>query len=284
MSREVRLNHLLVDEALRIGPFLGSLVQCVVDLEPIGILLGRLLKLLPKEDVVLADIGIQQAERGGAVLGIGQDGMDDLKAGRNAGTAGDQAKVLGGTGLERLPHLLDGEVALAEVGQVALGSLHLNAVPNAERIEMLTHLATLGELGMDSGLVDFDHKGDRPRRLVSGHRGVAALVALPAGVRKAEGNVLSNGQSQSRGGALQCKCKPTSIVTDDLLLNELELLELIGLHGRFGTAQDKTLECDGKSHSKEGREQCHDDSLRFAGERGLHCALYSNSGHDAVET
>mmetsp|Transcript_12523 Transcript_12523/g.25879 ORF Transcript_12523/g.25879 Transcript_12523/m.25879 type:complete len:224 (-) Transcript_12523:96-767(-) len=205
--------------------------------------------------------------------------MNNLEAGSDAGTTSNETKVIGMAALQRFAHLLDGEVASSKVRQMTLGSLHLNAVTNAKRIEMLTHFASIGELGVDAGLVYFDNKCNGTGSLVASYRGVTALMRLTSRIGEAQGNVLSNGKAQSSGGRLQTKGETASVVTNNFLLDQLKVLEFVGLHGRFAAAEDIPLECDCQCYGKDSGKQCQHDSLWLSRERRLHRCLYSCGRH-----
>jgi len=98
----------------------------------------------------------------------------------------------------------------------------------------MTHLTTIGELGMNVGLVDLDDKGDLAEGFITGDGSVGSLDALAIGTDEFEGYVLPDGKAEFGGGSLEAKGEATRIVTEAFLLDELEGLEFLGVHCWFG--------------------------------------------------
>merc|ERR1719276_444467 len=98
--------------------------------------------------------------------------------------------------LKRFPHQFHSKFASSKVFQMTLGSLHLNCIANAERIQMLTHLTTVGEFGVYSSLVYLDNKGYFSRCFVASDGRIAPLVSLPRFILKPQRNMLPNRQAK----------------------------------------------------------------------------------------
>ena len=113
-----------------------------------------------------------------------------------------------------------------------LGTPHIHGISNGETVEVLTQLTTIGEFGVDIGLVNLDDKGDLAEGLIARDGSVGSLdaLAIGTGTGEFEGYVLPDGKAEFGGGSLEGKGEATRVVTDALLLDELEGLEFLGVH------------------------------------------------------
>ena len=143
-------------------------IQGIPEFELVWVLLLVALQLLPDENVSLRLVGIQQGQFG-VVIGVGKDRGDDLQHGRDAGAAGNHGDPLHprvlGVGLLVLP---DGEVAAALVDEESVGAPEVDAVADVHRLQVLSHLAAVWELGVDVLEVHLDDEVHVSELVVAG--------------------------------------------------------------------------------------------------------------------
>lgn len=90
--RQDRLQEFLGHVAFATGPLLGRLVEKVECLKTLRVGVLQVLELLLQEDVLLADVSVDKGNLG-LVVGVLEDGADQLVHGRDTGTTGDQGNV-----------------------------------------------------------------------------------------------------------------------------------------------------------------------------------------------
>jgi len=94
---EVSLNLVLGNEAHATGPYRRGIVEDVKQLEAAAVRAGKGIELLPHQDVLLVDVGVDEAD-GGTVGGVFEDGAEDLVHWGNAAAARDHANGRGEPG------------------------------------------------------------------------------------------------------------------------------------------------------------------------------------------
>lgn len=160
----------------------------------------------------------------GAVLGVLQNGLQNLAHGCDTRTACNHAEALYGA-LHELLSLLDTEVTVAEVLEAANGALYINGVTNLQPLHVLRELAALWKLGVHIGEVHFNEEVKVTKVVVRGDGGVGALNVLPIDIG-ANVHVLADGKAKALGGVAQLEAENTSIRRHDNFLRKLELTEL----------------------------------------------------------
>lgn len=85
-------DHLLAHESDATSPARRCVVQDVVNVEPALVGLGQLVELLLQQDVLKVDVGVDEIDFLGGVLGVVQDVRDDLVHGCDAGSACEHAE------------------------------------------------------------------------------------------------------------------------------------------------------------------------------------------------
>lgn len=113
---EVLDDVVLGNKANATVPDRGRVVENVKDLEPGSVGIHELLEIVSQEDILLVDIGVNEAD-GGLVQGIFESSTDDLDHGGDASTTGKHADVVRETG---------------EIVEVALGALDTDGVTDFE--------------------------------------------------------------------------------------------------------------------------------------------------------
>jgi len=207
-------DHIPRNKTNAASPFRGRLVQHVVHAE--ALVLGReRVQVLLEQDVLGRDVGEDEVDLG-PVAGrtSADDGAHDLQHGRDAGAAGDHAKVADHVGL---------------VHEGALGALEADGLADGEAGHVLADVA---------GGVRLDEQVEVARLVVAADRGVGADnllgVAVLLGDGGADGDVLADGEAEYRVRGRQVEAVDGDIVGDDGLFLEFEFLEDVWLEDLFG--------------------------------------------------
>lgn len=87
------LQQLLGDEAAAADPVLGRLVQDIEGAEALGVCVLELVELALQQDILLGDVSEDEGDLG-LIVGVLEDGADELVHGGDAGTAGDEGDVV----------------------------------------------------------------------------------------------------------------------------------------------------------------------------------------------
>jgi hypothetical protein len=115
------------NEANTTIPLRRRVVQDVIDGEAFRVLRGKLVKFLLQEDILMVNVGKDQAKLG-AIRRVLESSTDDLKHGCNTSATSDHTKF---TGKGRA------------IGELALGTLNTNIVTDLEKAEVARNVALL---------------------------------------------------------------------------------------------------------------------------------------------
>lgn len=177
----------------------------------------------PKTKLTL--VGIQQIHLHIRVTRVQENEMQNLQHGSDTRTTSYHDNLTRLAILFWLSKRLDKKLATLAIFHVTLGTLHLNGVSNLQRVQMLTHFATLWEFWVDVGLINLNDQGYFANRAVVGHGSVRSLDHLAVRALESEGNVLTRWQTQDMSFG-QSKGKFSSIMRQNLLSDEWEILKL----------------------------------------------------------
>lgn len=223
--------------------------------------LRELVQVLPKENIVVVDIGVNEADFG-RVAGIAKDSADDLEHGGDTSTASNHAYMFAET---------------RGIDEIALGALEAHNVTDFERghdardISFFVGLAKIrnrsgGEIFWEK---DLDEEVKTPGVIVAADGGVAASdeFAIDLG---GDGDVLANGEAEyvEHAGQLEAvtgrgyetderedrwRDIHGGVGGDDDLLLEGELQPLCGVEGlALGWARQREGACAEKRAYRSG--------------------------------
>mmetsp|Transcript_535 Transcript_535/g.1714 ORF Transcript_535/g.1714 Transcript_535/m.1714 type:complete len:560 (+) Transcript_535:370-2049(+) len=217
---------------------LSQTVHCVPELKAVGVVCRELLQLLPGQDVGGRAIGIEQLHLR-PVLGIAEHGIGNLVARGEPGAAGDHGDPAAAVGLPVVC-----ELPSAQVHELAQRALHVDRVADLHGVQVLRHLAALGEGGVLTGGVNLDQEVHVAQGLVVCHGRVGPhhRLILDAGL---EEHVHACGQAQPRRGRRQAEAEDARVLGHDDLLHQRQLLHLAwvqeggraGLRGGLGRSR-----------------------------------------------
>lgn len=179
--RQQLLHHLLRDKADTSGPALRRAIEDVMNPDTL-VLSHQRIQVFLQENVLRSNVGENEIDLGAIARGAAPDnGADDLQHGRDAGTAGDHAKVTDHVG---------------GVDKGALGTLDADGLADLQRGHVLGDVA--GRVGLDeqvevAGLVVARDRGVGTHNLLGGTVGL-----LDGG---ADGDVLADGQAEDGVGS-----------------------------------------------------------------------------------
>ena len=204
------------------GVALGDPVHRVPDLEAGGEPLDEVVDEVLRQDVVRRLVGEEHLHLG-RVVRVGEDAVRRLVRQGDARAPSDQGHL---RALPRLVH--PGEVALALVLELAERPLHLDRVADLHAVQVLRHLAALGEPGVHVLEVDLDDQVHVAAGEIVGDGRVRPHdhLALVPGLQE---HVLARGQAEHHVLTGQSEAEDASVVVDDNLLDKRDLLELFGL-------------------------------------------------------
>lgn len=209
-SCKLPLNHLFSDKPKRSNPLvgLGVLVENIVDLE-VGVLGCKLVNVVLEKNVLVSNVGKNQAHVG-QVLGVANNGTDDLQHGGNTSSTGNHANVLDHVGL---------------VLETALGALDLDGLVERKIVEVSGNV-TLG-VGLDQklkmALVVF---------IGNGSVGSGDLLTVNVGT---DGNVLANWETKPVSSTGKAKPVNVGVGRNRNLVHERKLGVVLRVEDLFGT-------------------------------------------------
>mmetsp|Transcript_26379 Transcript_26379/g.42262 ORF Transcript_26379/g.42262 Transcript_26379/m.42262 type:complete len:201 (+) Transcript_26379:375-977(+) len=177
----------------------------------------QLLQLLACQDVRRRAVRVEERHLCG-IIRIAQHGAQDLVARRQASAACNHGDALAASGL-----VVPKEVPLALVDELAQWSLHVDGVTNFHGLQVLRHLAALGEGRVHACIVHLHQEIHMPKSLVVRHRGVWPhhSFAVDLGL---EENVHARRQAQAHGLRRQGEAEDARILGHDDLLHQGQLL------------------------------------------------------------
>mmetsp|Transcript_14041 Transcript_14041/g.34308 ORF Transcript_14041/g.34308 Transcript_14041/m.34308 type:complete len:778 (-) Transcript_14041:634-2967(-) len=222
---KVLLDHDVADEAHAVLPLwlpLGHAVDGVVALEPRGVVTCPPVEVLAKQDVGGGLVGIEEHHLS-LVLIVLENLPHHLVRGRDARSPADEPDLLGAPLV-----LAHHELPLAQVREVPKRPLHLDRVADGEAVEVLRHLAPVGEARVHVGEVDLDDE------LEVAHVVVAARGRVGAHARRAvdvgdDEHVVAAGQAEHVLVALQREAEAPRVVRELFLLDKRHLDLLLGI-------------------------------------------------------
>lgn len=173
----------------------------------------------------------------GVVAGSLQHFVDELQHRGDAGAARDHVHLLHVHHLRRiLAQLLDGELAVAQVLQLAGRSAEGDFIAQLEVVQMLRHLAAVGELRVDVLSVHFHNQIDKAFVIVGRHGRVGADDELAVdGGRQVD--VLADGQAKDVLFGRQAEPVLPRVVRDFLLLDQRQQIFLVRVLQRLRWAR-----------------------------------------------
>mmetsp|Transcript_12278 Transcript_12278/g.26204 ORF Transcript_12278/g.26204 Transcript_12278/m.26204 type:complete len:208 (-) Transcript_12278:42-665(-) len=204
------LNHLLRNESRGILPtsICGRAIHRVVQIKPPRVQFQTLLQLLPDQDIFLRLIGIQQRHLHIRLGLIPQHRMNNLQHGRYSRPSGDHSKVLGSAFLIGIAFQkgVNGEISIFVISHMPFRSSHIDGISDFERVQMLAHLSSLGEFGMQTRFVHFNDKSNHSGGIVPSDGGVGPLMILGSSICQRLGefqsDVLSDGKAKNAVGSV----------------------------------------------------------------------------------
>ena len=189
-------------------------------------ILGTSFEFGAEEDISFSLIG-EDEPHFSLVFGVSQNSANNLKHGSDTSAASDEGHLLDGLGLVVVGARLELEDTLALVVEATSGALDVDGVADLELLEVLGHLATVREFGVDTSEVDLDDELDETKVGVAGDGSVAASndFVVDGG---AERHVLADGKSKDLSRMIEGKTEDTGIGRDVCLLNQTNGSEFSG--------------------------------------------------------
>mmetsp|Transcript_42329 Transcript_42329/g.76540 ORF Transcript_42329/g.76540 Transcript_42329/m.76540 type:complete len:243 (+) Transcript_42329:305-1033(+) len=218
----------------------------------------QLLQLLACQDVRRRAVRVEERHLCG-IIRIAQHGAQDLVARRQASAACNHGDALAASGL-----VVPEEIPLALVDELAQWSLHVDGVTNFHGLQVLRHLAALGERRVHACKVHLHQEVNVPKSLVIRHRSIWPHhgFAVHLGL---EEDVHARRQAQAHGLRGQSEAEDARILGHDDLLHQGQLL-------RQPRVQEDLLWClRAKQCSCKLRQPRPQDVQEGEGEEAKHC-------------
>lgn len=128
---EVLFNVIFGDKTNATVPGRWGVIEDEIDLEAVGMKLGKLFQILPEKDIIIVHIGVNEVDIS-RVGGVAEDSTDDLKHGGNTSSASNHVYMFAET---------------RGIDKVALGTLEAHSVANFKRIHGARNIAFFVGLG-----------------------------------------------------------------------------------------------------------------------------------------